>query len=665
MAKLLSVSRAIAKRVMRLSGKHRMAADLRARGDEARAARRFRDAAILYEASLRLRPSPSIEVQAGHMFKEAGDLPAAELHYRAALKLLPDDADLALQFGHFLKISDQQAEAIAYYRRAAALKPNWDEPLREADSLLRRGGFASVNDGAAVSPTDQGLIPELMPLTATRPPVEPAASIEVARLGSHPERTDWGLLPTLRGVEAIRGLCRGAEAGTVVELSVDDRVVRSAKLSAGSVNKRVFNLWHDFAGVAAGVHSIRVECRQPSGRKVHHQRTVAVLPPLREADVPDSDSVVEHDASSNLDVVEQVIARDSMVRAARSALFTSTPRRVLVARADQLGDMVVSVPALRRLRTLLPEAAIVGLVTAGNADLARELGLFDELVEVKWDATPGAPRTAIAPEEQRRLAATLQAHDFDLAIDLSVSGNSRPLLLLTGARVLFGFDDVEWPWLTAGMSGGSHDPRTGAEMAPHAAKLAALIERLGTLLDSGSRVVRRRQAEPDAKVLLNIPSERRFAVIHDGGRFAFARWPGYPALLELLLQHTDLDVVWVHDAATVDGGTPVSPSPRVHFLQSPLPFELFDAVLEGAAVFIGNDSGPKHLAVLRGTPVGSVHGARIDWREWGQEQTGMILTRRVPCAGCAIAADDECGMGYTCIADIAPAEVFAAVNSLL
>jgi ADP-heptose:LPS heptosyltransferase len=83
-------------------------------------------------------------------------------------------------------------------------------------------------------------------------------------------------------------------------------------------------------------------------------------------------------------------------------------------------------------------------------------------------------------------------------------------------------------------------------------------------------------------------------------------------------------------------------------------------------VFVGNDSGPKHLAALRGVPVVSLHMARLNWSEWGQEMSGRIISRRVPCAGCGIGLDGEdCGKDFACLRHIRPEEVFAAVEELL
>jgi ADP-heptose:LPS heptosyltransferase len=132
-----------------------------------------------------------------------------------------------------------------------------------------------------------------------------------------------------------------------------------------------------------------------------------------------------------------------------------------------------------------------------------------------------------------------------------------------------------------------------------------------------------------------------------------------------LLANTDLKIVlFTGDPDLRKSFTPdLSNSDRVVVLDSVLPFDAFDAFLSHCAVYVGNDSGPKHLASLRGAPVVSIHSARISWNEWGQEQTGVIISRKVPCAGCALYHDvDECGKDYVCVNGIELDTVYNAVR---
>jgi ADP-heptose:LPS heptosyltransferase len=153
-----------------------------------------------------------------------------------------------------------------------------------------------------------------------------------------------------------------------------------------------------------------------------------------------------------------------------------------------------------------------------------------------------------------------------------------------------------------------------------------------------------------------------------GARIAFSRWPGFIALAERMLAETDLKIVLMSDDADVRAALPagLAASPRLQLIDQRLPFDDFDAFVSFAEILVGNDSGPKHLGSLRGTKVITVHTARINWNDWGQERIGMIVSRRVPCAGCNIFHDtEECGKDFACIRDIAPAEVFEAVKAQL
>jgi hypothetical protein len=59
----------------------------------------------------------------------------------------------------------------------------------------------------------------------------------------------------------------------------------------------------------------------------------------------------------------------------------------------------------------------------------------------------------------------------------------------------------------------------------------------------------------------------------------------------------------------------------------------------------------------------TIFTARINWNQWGQEEIGTIISRRVPCAGCDLFHDsEECGKGFACISDITAEEVLSAIQ---
>jgi ADP-heptose:LPS heptosyltransferase len=671
----------------------RIARDMIARANRARDAGDYGKAAVLYEEALRIKPDDApIHIQCGHMFKEAGDLAEAEHHYLEAHRLMPNDADLALQFGHFYKIAGQLSRSAEAYRRALELKPRWEEPARELAQLT--GSAEIIPDVGAYPPvsphsgTTVQLAPELAPrmpdglrrifvdsIRIRRQESRRDESIHIRRLASRRERSPWGVLPTLRGVQAIRGFCISSVPIAGFQIAVDGQIIHKGSLEGrpvegGPANQRkyVFNVWHDFSCFPFGRYTVELRFVNKNNRAHFRRERVVIAAASAEAQYPECDGLVSLAGNDPRPADEQINSRPSVVRSTKRRLSDEPFRNVLVQRTDQLGDMVNSIPAMRRLRELLSRAHIVGLLTPANAELARTLGLFDEIVVVDFPEDPVERRRVMPLDKQEALRRRLEPYRFDLAIDLSINTMSRPLLLLSGARILYGFQTGEWPWLTAGFEANTHDPVNDQECVATSTRVLALIERLGAMLESRAEVVRRVDLNRELLEPYGLAKDDRFAVLHDGARLAFSRWPYYPEFASLLLARTDLKIVLLTDDASMKNrlGPDLAASKRFRLLEGRLPFDDLDALLSFSTVFVGNDSGPKHLAALRGAKVVSIHSARINWNEMGQELSGLIISRKVPCAGCGIHYDtDECGKDFACIVKISPEEVFDSVMTLL
>jgi ADP-heptose:LPS heptosyltransferase/tetratricopeptide (TPR) repeat protein len=676
----------------------------------ARRARRYRQAAVLYEEVLRGAPDDAaIHVQAGHMFKEAGELARAEQHYETARKLIPDDPDLALQFGHFYKVAGRPREAELSFQRSIDLAPEWPEPARQLAELYRSGwrkqearggdrpnGFDAATTAAGCRSTgpdlvglykdrwdglslSKSLVPELAPRSPESMLKEHAEKIVVSTLGCA-ERTLWGYRRTLRGVAAIRGFC--ISATPIVELRASLSGLRfhseqpqAFPLKYEKINhnkkKYVFNIWYDFSQFAEGLYDLELQCVHDNGRRGRwYRHKIVIAPPPTAEQFPNSDRLVCVAPGDERPLDERVNSQPSVIRPAGRARFPTPPRNVLVVRVDQLGDIVISLPAIRRLRQLLPAARLVGLLSFANVDLAKTLDLFDEVVAVDVPEDEWEQRRVMPLDRQFELRQLLAPFNFDVAIDLSISDMSRPVLPLSGAPFLIGFRDENSPWLSAYIEGVTRDPRNGAQEIAYSTQVLGLVEWFGAMLGDGNRsqVVRRDDLSPDRIVGYGVSPGERFAVLHTGARLRFSRWPHYASLASMLLGQTDLKIVMMTDDPQLRAGLPpdLLASDRFHFVDRRLPFDDFDALLSFCTVFVGNDSGPAHLASLRGANVVNLFLARHNWNEWGHENRGYIISRRVPCAGCQIYhSPEECGKEFACITNISPQEVFATIARLI
>ncbi|WP_442678963.1 glycosyltransferase family 9 protein [Sphingomonas sp. ASY06-1R] len=668
-----------------------IARDMVRRADAARDAGQFRDAAFLYGEASRLVPGkPGVHVQCGNMLKDLGDHAAAEQHYRIALQLRPSDADAFQQLGHLYKSWGRLDQARLAYGRAAELRPDWDAPRKELANI-DRSGWA----GDAPPPASPQLVPTLIDagnaVAAARDidrlapelfPSHPDALLhghgeELAlRAWGRQERSHWGIVNTVRGVEAIRGFCISATPVVEVQMYLNDQLIYRGSTQAGAslayerdnsdLRKYTFNIWFDFSQFSYGRHRFELRAIDMRGRSQHRHETLVIAAPLWEADFPSSDQLVNIDPDLPID--EQINARPSMVRPGIRSLLSSSPKVILVQRLDQLGDMVVSVPALRVLRAMFPDARLIGLLSPANAELGATLSLFDDIIVADFPDDRWQRRRIMPLEDQIALRTKLEPLDIDMAIDLSENSPSRLLLALSGAPFRFGFRHHLVPNLPLDVEGNSHDRMNGHEVVPHTNKLIGMMEWLRAMMRSEPNVTRRDDLDRGSLGPFGINLGDKFVVLHDGARLAFSRWPHYAELARRLLANTSLKVVMLTDDPAMRAVLPaaLTLSNRFHLVDGRLEFDQFDALVSFCDVFVGNDSGPKHLASLRGAKVVSLHMARNNWNEWGQENGGYILSRKLPCAGCQISHDpEECGRDFICIRGIKPEEVMAAVQRLL
>jgi|GEM_PF-1647340 len=539
---------------------------------------------------------------------------------------------------------------------------------------------ASPDNGAAcfAAATElQQLAPECAPQVAAVLDRQDAGDrIEILQLGRERRDTPTGILPVLCGIEAVRVRAFSSVPLVALRIRLDGRtigrVAAKPPLQSQQVNGPccyLFNVWINVSPFRPGLHVLQLyfEEKSPGYRSQEHAVLIDREDGL-EAAPQDGDcgTLIPRDLSGEA-VYRHVNDQPSLIASARREGLGSI-RRILVIRADQLGDFVVSIPAINRLRELFPEAVLVGLIGRSGAELARQIGCFAEIIPIDFPFDIALRRRTLPLGDQIALQARLREFSFDLAVDLCESGDSRPLLRLSGARFTAGFNPHRFPWLSLGLDIHNWDKTNNGGRAPHATTILSLVETIGTLVNHRPVTIPPTHTDTDALAEVGV-EKGRYIVLHTGARHAPQRWPlpHYMELARLVLAYTGLKVVlFVDDAADAEVVSRASLSPgRVSTVVGQLEFRKFDALISHCAVFVGNDSGPKHLAALRGVKVVSIHAGRVPWGEWGQEGNGLIVTRRVPCWGCLAETIEECGQDLVCLTCIKPEEVLVAIRCVL
>lgn len=448
-----------------------------------------------------------------------------------------------------------------------------------------------------------------------------------------------------------------------------------AELSRGfegsMLKHKVYNCWLDLSNITTGFHELQlyfeeteagwrainelvwVEAQEVADKMLENSMAFVPLPSLQ----------------SEASVQERIAALPSLVLPAARTLFAAPVEKMLIVRADQLGDTSQSIGAMAALKEAFPRAHVDALTSVGNRDLLTATGLFDEVhtVDLTYDLFERRRYASIA--EQVRLHVLLTPKRYDLAIDLSPGFETQNLLKLVGARYTAGFKPNEFRWLTFGMDVQTHDPVNRLEMVSHSAQISAFAAALISMATHKPYTNRNSHAESKLLETFGIKPKQKYAVLHSGARLEIKRWPlaRYVELARLLTEKAGLKTVLLADDASMlsELDTSTFPAGLLHASAQKLPFQIFDSLLSLCSVFVGNDTGPKHFAALRGARVVSVHMGQVNWNEWGQDGDGLIVARRAPCVGCGIEMPEECGMGLACLEDIRAEEVFDAVMQLI
>jgi ADP-heptose:LPS heptosyltransferase len=361
------------------------------------------------------------------------------------------------------------------------------------------------------------------------------------------------------------------------------------------------------------------------------------------------------------------------------------PRRILLLRLERIGDLLMSLGAIRAVRALAPDAEIDLAVGRWNEPIARLLPEVTrlEIVDAGWLAR-GAPG-GTAPALARRFAGW-RTRGYDLAINFEGDIRSHALLALTGARRRVGFAHAGGgPLLTDVVA---HDG------SGHVADNAiALVERAfdrpaGTLPRAGTpdgaagwrlQVPEAARAAARAAVaqLAGSPAvlDTPWLAVHAAGGRAIKQWPTarFAEAAAALARTAGATVVLTggpDDAAAVDdverrlGAAGLRPL-RVQGLAD---LVLLAALLERSRLLLTGDTGPMHLAAAVGTPVLAVFGPSMPWRYAPLVAPHRIVRVDLPCSPCnRIRLPPARCQGHTpdCLEQVTAAAVVDAGRALL
>jgi heptosyltransferase-2 len=335
-------------------------------------------------------------------------------------------------------------------------------------------------------------------------------------------------------------------------------------------------------------------------------------------------------------------------------LLEPPPKRILAVKLADLGDLLSVTPALQALRAAYPSSRIDLLVPPQSASLLQGASYIDRILQ--FDKFPFDRKRGLLDVQRlwqtARFLVELRMSGYDWLVlfhHLATRWGTfkfAAVSLATGAKLRAGLDNGRGGFLTVRL------PDEGFGAMHEVDYWLALVGLLGADASGGWRPHIPIDEKSRARVTtlldeMGINRARPLVAIHPGaGWYSRARiWPveRFAAVARGLATSHGATVLVLGgpDEAPIaarlvelagDSGRVVNVVGRTSIVETA-------ALIDRCDLFVGNDSGPMHIAAAVGTPVVAVFGPS-NIRAWGpytppgEENPHRVVARDLPCMPC-------------------------------
>lgn len=323
------------------------------------------------------------------------------------------------------------------------------------------------------------------------------------------------------------------------------------------------------------------------------------------------------------------------------------PRRILAIRLQALGDVVIALPYLQRLRnSTISDARLDFLTRKEMEDIPRNLDLFDRVYSIG-----GARNSKRQLLSACLLLPRLFMQRYDVIVDLQNSVLSRIVRRALRPRAWSAFDRFS--------------PRAAGERS------RLTIEALGlgsNPPDTRLRLRRSFQA-PAAFKNKGLTEADRLVVLNPAGAFATRNWEMDKYVLfawQWLQRWPDTKFLVLGTSFIAEKATFLESELGEHVINlvgQTTPSEVL-SLLQRVTLVLSEDSGLMHMAWVSGTPVVALFGStRSDWSRPLGSHSVVLDSSDLSCGNCMQAT---CRRGDVfCLNRRTPEEVFSRAVALL
>jgi ADP-heptose:LPS heptosyltransferase len=348
-------------------------------------------------------------------------------------------------------------------------------------------------------------------------------------------------------------------------------------------------------------------------------------------------------------------------------------KKVLLVRLDNLGDVLLTTPAIHALKSALPAVSLTLLTSPVGAQVGRLDPDIDQVIvyQAPWvDPWQELPQDS---QREQEMIARLAAEQFDGAlIFTSFRQSALPAAYLCYLANI--------PLRVAASLDGPGSLLTTRHRPPE--QMMHEVERgldlLGALgvppaeTDLLLQVPAQARQEAETYLAAQQLSQRHpLLVLHPGCSMPARTYPWemYSEVIQLLVEqlHAFVIITGAEDerelVERVQHTVPLSAHTHTRAMTGTLTFPAFCGLLQRADLVITNNTGPMHIAAAVKTPVVALFALTNPPEQWGPWRVPhQQLYHEVPCRLCYSRA---CPYEHDCLRLVSPAMVVTAASELL
>ncbi|MBD3379907.1 MAG: lipopolysaccharide heptosyltransferase II [Candidatus Omnitrophica bacterium] len=339
------------------------------------------------------------------------------------------------------------------------------------------------------------------------------------------------------------------------------------------------------------------------------------------------------------------------------------PKRILIARTDRIGDVVLSTPVIRQLRKNYPDAYISFMVQSGNRDLVANNPDLDEVITLDRRGSEKGFRGIF------RFSRMIRRKKFDTAIALHPTNRVHLLFFLAGIPVRIGYDRKMAFLLTRKIRHdkhlfGEHESVSTLKLMRDAG-FAVDIEDISPYVESSAK-----DRDSVDSVFRDLGISESPVAVHPGASCPSKRWDpdGFAEVSEVLRKKYGKDIVLIGGDETMEISRSIASSSKEKLIDLTGALRLGELAefLSRCCVLVSNDSGPVHVAAAVNTPCVVIFGRSdpgLSPDRWGPAGVhNRLIHKDVGCEKCSA---HECKIGFACLRAVSSRDVLDAVSAII